>query len=288
MGFRRTASGLSNQHLFHNVDLVVFTEGGFSLSKHEVYSGKFNISSIDVVFWQNIFEKYRKDLTVKIKALGSKSTLLEVAEDIRTKKITKVVTALDGEFDKLFSRNLRHENILYTYGYSWENDVWCLETIQNVVQELSALKLTGNELNYHYSKFLKDVKIGVYADGYLFWKGGSFFQRKGHLKCMKCDLKQYPSIKKAEIENILSGKVLNRNTLYSFAKRKKIDVHRDCFGHLLADYCYHLIAYFLKKVLQLSPINKVYISRIAIKKSLNQFQPHLNNYYLLMLKSLAT
>lgn len=39
--FTRTISGSNNQHLFHNVDLIVFLEGGsVSYNKQEVYAGK--------------------------------------------------------------------------------------------------------------------------------------------------------------------------------------------------------------------------------------------------------
>jgi len=49
-GFKRTISGLSNQHLFFDVDLIVFVEGGRSFNKEEVYVNKYTEETEDVIF----------------------------------------------------------------------------------------------------------------------------------------------------------------------------------------------------------------------------------------------
>ena len=67
MSFRRSNRGISNQHMFHDVDLIVFVEGGISYSKEDVYNGKFNDESIDTIFWRKVFKKFCHAPKIKFK-----------------------------------------------------------------------------------------------------------------------------------------------------------------------------------------------------------------------------
>ena len=66
-GFRRTISGLGNQHLFFDVDLVVFLEGGESYNKEEVYTNKYTAETEDVIFWKNVFKRFLEGKKIKPK-----------------------------------------------------------------------------------------------------------------------------------------------------------------------------------------------------------------------------
>lgn len=283
MSFKRTNSGLSNQYLFHDVDLVVFTEGGTSLRKESIEKGDFNHSTLDTIFWQKIFEKYRDDLKVKIKAIGSKNVANEISNDIINNNINNVVVALDSDFDEILNQKKNHPKVLYSFGYSWENDVWSLETIINLVEKLIAIDVDRELFDFenHFKKFIKNIKLGVYADGYIFYKksGGSFFPRKNHLKCIKCDLKKAPTVKKDVIENLLQQHSLKKSTLYSFGSRKKIDVNKHCLGHLFGDFCYFLIQYFFKQILNVGSVSKKFIYRIAINMFLDNTPTHIDEHY---------
>ena len=66
--FKRTLRGLGNQHLFYNVDLIVFLEGGsVSYNKADVYAGNFTAETEDIIFWRNIFNKFSNNKQVNIK-----------------------------------------------------------------------------------------------------------------------------------------------------------------------------------------------------------------------------
>ena len=76
MTVRRTASGLSNQHLFLKVDAIVFIEGGQkSYSLKEAYKGKFNNNVIDIKYWNGLFSIYHNKYKLEFRAIGSKETL---------------------------------------------------------------------------------------------------------------------------------------------------------------------------------------------------------------------
>lgn len=280
MAFKRTKYGIANQNLFHNVDFVVFVEGGSkSFSKEEVENDNYNNESDDVIFWERIFRKYKTNVSLKFKAVGSKSTALKIAEDIAVNNISTAYVAMDKEFDDILGKEIDSNKILYTYGYSWENDALSKELLKELLEDLTAKSVEKSLIFDPYEKFIKELKLSVYADGYQFSKSDSFFPRQGYLRCVKCDLKSEPKLKKDEIDLLLNQKNLNKSTLYSFGNRNSIVTEKYCYGHLLADFCWHLISYLLKTVYKLKPVDKRIINRLILNKYINFLSPDLDNYY---------
>jgi len=266
--FKRTKKGLSNLHLFYNVDYIVYLEGGSkSFSKDEVYLDNFNDDTEDIVYWKNIFKKYKKNELLKFKSVGSKKTLKDISEDILAGKIKNVYMAMDNEFDEVYKKRITHSNIFYTHGYSYENDVWNENVIIDILKDLTASEIDEKIINEGFSKFLKDIKIGVVSDAYQFKKDQSFFPRKkGHLFCVECNTDNFPKVKTTAIEKLMEEKSLIEKTVKSFGYRYKIETLKFCFGHLLADYCCQIINYYLKHKHKLSNIRKEIIYRMGIKK----------------------
>jgi len=285
--FRRTNSGLRNQHLFYNVDIVLFVEGGnLSYSKAEVYSGLHHEETGDIIFWRNIFSVFRNSEKVKFKSVGSKSTIKEIAFDVIDGQLQTVMVAMDSEFDEILNQKIKHPNILYTHGYSYENDVWNATVIKNIIEELTATEIQNDEIKDALDNFLKAMKLPVYADGYLFKKGSSFFPRKtGYLFCVNCNSNDLPVIKKEEIEKKLVDKAVSKQSAYAFGSKNRILTHQYCFGHLLADYCCQIILAYLKKKHLLSGPRKDILYRMAIRKYFQVCfsKSPLYNYYKLQL-----
>ena len=279
MAFTRTSSGLQNLHLFHNVDFVVYTEGGASFSFEDVKLGKFNNESIDSVFWNIIFSNY-KSASIKYKPIGSKSTVLKIAEEIIKNNLQTVYAVMDQEFDMVYQTNLSHPNILYTYGYSWENDVWNKEVIGEIIETLSAKKADTRLISKFYDKFIKQIKYFVGADGYLFSKSNSYFPRpKGHMKLVNCDPKKAPLLKKVELTKITDLKNLKASTIYGFSRKNKICPKRNCYGHLLGDFCKQLVHHILKTKHNLSGIKDEFIRRMAINLFFKHGNKETTNHY---------
>ena len=110
--FSRTAFGLSAEHLFHNVDLMVYCEG---------IEGEGEASTLDEAFWRQVLSRNGK--RVKCKSLGPKNTLFGMAELVTTEDIKNVAVAMDRDYDHLRGNTIHHHRVLYTLGYSWESDV---------------------------------------------------------------------------------------------------------------------------------------------------------------------
>lgn len=264
--FRRTLSGLSNQHLFHNVDVVVFVEGGDeSYSLEEVYSGNYSHETEDIIFWRNIFEHFSDDKSYKFKSVGSKPTIKAIANDIVTDNMTSIYVAMDQDFDKVHKKQLLHKNVFYTYGYSWENDIWSHGVIEDLVQQLTAIDITSSVIEANFSGLIRDLKLAVYADGYLFSKGQSFFPRSGGiLFCVDCATEELPTIQKDKINSRIVSKNLKKANLYSYGRRHALNVKQHCFGHLIAGYCCQLVRKYLKANHSLTGLTNKIIYRMGL------------------------
>lgn len=267
-GFRRTFSGLNNQHLFYNVDLIVYLEGGqTSYTKEQVYAGAYSSETEDIIFWSNIFERFKSDKKIKFKSIGSKSTIKEIAIDIISGNIKTVFVAMDNEFDEILNQRINHSNIYYTHGYSWENDVWNPKVIKSVLQELTAIKIENNDIENNFREFISKITLAVYADAYLFKTGSSYFPRRnGYMFCVDCNPIDLPIIHEEVIENKIIEKGITKRKAILYGRKHGINPLKLCFGHFLADYCCQLITHYLRKRHSLSNIPKDYIYRISIRK----------------------
>ncbi|OWK68836.1 DUF4435 domain-containing protein [Pedobacter sp. AJM] len=266
-GFRRTNKGISNLHLFYNVDVIVYLEGGSkSYSKHEVYQNSFSSDTEDIAFWSRLFKRYRSAEKLKYKSVGSKQTLKEIAEDLLSGAIDNIYIAMDNEFDEVHNKRIIHDNIFYTYGYSYENDVWNLQTVLTILEDLTATNVDYNYIEKGVEKFEKEIRKAVVADSYMFKKGKSFFPRKkGHLFCVECNLDNLPIVKIAELNKMIINLSLNINTLKSHGYKNKIQVLKHCFGHLLADFFCQIINHYLKVKHGFASMRKEILYRMAIK-----------------------
>lgn len=285
MAFVRTSTGLNNQYLFHNVDYVVFVEGGISFNKVQIDEGKFNEQSIDTIFWSKIFSNYKPQSKYKFKAVGSKSTVLKVAEDIINNSLTTVYAAMDQEFDHVLGKAYEHDNILYTFGYSWENDVWNEQVIHDIVTSSSAINLDIKEVIEPFEKFIKDIKFSVYSDGYQFTKSSGFFPRpSNHLKLIDCDINTPPFLKKNEVEILRASKGIRKSNVYSFGSRKKICCKTYVYGHLFGDVCKLLIKHLIKIKQDLTGLGDEIIRRMAINCFVKFIPVEVDNHYKSIIK----
>ena len=137
--FHRTPQGLSNQATFTKVDTIVFAEGGsrrFTLA--ELEAGEGNSSTLDAAFWSTIIRACKPGRKIEVRSVGNKQTVKAIAQLLIKGVIRNVAVALDRDFDDRRGCKLIHQKILYTYGYSWENDVFSERVISDLLCDLIA------------------------------------------------------------------------------------------------------------------------------------------------------
>ncbi|MBS1507268.1 MAG: DUF4435 domain-containing protein [Bacteroidetes bacterium] len=291
-GFRRTIGGLSNQHLFFNVDLIVFVEGGsMQFNKEQVYAGRYSDDTEDIIFWDNIFKKFRPDLKIKFKSIGSKKTISDIVLDLIEGELKTVMVAMDSEFDELLNRKTEYPGIFYTYGYSWENDVWNQDVIKAIIEELTAVKIENQDIENNFNDFLDKIKVAVYADAYLFKDNSSFFNRKkGLMFCVDCDPVDLPLVQSIKIDDKFNEKGITKRKAMRYGNKMGINTLQFCYGHLLADYCCLVVHHYLKKRHSLTNLSNAIIYRMSIKKHFDlRFDgSNLHAYYSDQFKKIGT
>jgi hypothetical protein len=136
--FTRTAPGLSNQAAFLGVDLVIFAESGYrTLSLEEAEQGLENGETFDSVFWRAVLDTFcPPNKAFHIKTIGSKTTVRVIAQMVADGVVTRVATSMDRDLDLYRGTIVVHTNVLYTRGYSWENDIWTPTITKAIVNSL--------------------------------------------------------------------------------------------------------------------------------------------------------
>ncbi|MDF3383410.1 MULTISPECIES: DUF4435 domain-containing protein [unclassified Sulfitobacter] len=121
--FTRTEAGLSSEHLFFDVDWIVYCEGK-PLSD--------DVSSLDEAFWTKVLSA--NGVSCKCKSMGSKPELKQLAETVIDGSVQRVLVAMDRDYDHLMANLIDHPRVLYSHGYSWESDACQNFSVERVVQ----------------------------------------------------------------------------------------------------------------------------------------------------------
>lgn len=123
MTLRRTASALHSLNIFYQVDIVVFCEGGESVSYENATNSSRTDGTLDSLYWEGIIGFYNTGKTYHVKSVGSKSTLKLLAEDVLERDISTISICMDADYERVLGGNCHGPRVAWTMGYSWENDV---------------------------------------------------------------------------------------------------------------------------------------------------------------------
>ncbi len=269
MIFRRTRSGLSNFRLFVGSDAVVFLEGGVSFSREEIEKGFFASTSEDIRFWQSLFEIYLPNKNLQFRSIGSKETIKSIALDIETGDVTNVVVAMDRDFDHLLNRKIASKNVLYTYGYSWENDVWNESTLLAAFCSLIGHSKADaadehNIIKAYLNKFYCKLNRAVKIDALLIQNNDSLFIRSNANFYIAIERNGAPSINCSQLRKSLSDARTRNHRPVVNEFGYETNAFNDCFGHLLASYFYRVLAYLIEKIHKQPKLPKSYANSTAV------------------------
>ncbi len=288
MIFRRTTSGLSNQHLFVDADAIVFLEGGESYSREAVELGHFSEISADIRFWKKIFSIYFPKGRLVFRSIGSKATVRSIALDLQNGEIENVIVAMDRDFDYMHGSQINCDNVLYSYGYSWENECWSEDAVVQAVVDMAGLSNTlfnsvKGEVGALFSSFESKIRQAVKADSLMIQNGYSFFNREQPERYINVLSDGRPEVCSGQLKISFAD---SRKKLGRPIRRKTSLANNplyDCFGHLVACFSYRVLMYFLKYVYDLPTLAKHYASaaivdKFALKLSTGSY-PDINEHY---------
>lgn len=267
---RRTPSGESNKHMFLRVDAIVYVEGGRSFSAAEVRAGRHDIYSIDIQFWQKVFTASEGQKKFEFRAIGSKGTLLNLAEDVLAGRVRNVIIAMDKDHDE-FKEELRiGRNVVYTRGYSWECDVWGPDVAEEVffaVCPVSRVAINARgEIDNLFEEFRRALRWPVYADILLAMHGGSLLPRDKPDRVLQLQRSGRPSVRVNEIVRLVKEKRDSRTGSIRIGRKIVYDSILNCVGHVVRAYCYRMVCYLLRRFSTLPKIPRQYVESVAIEK----------------------
>ncbi|MBD2539632.1 hypothetical protein [Coleofasciculus sp. FACHB-SPT36] len=271
MSFRRTPSGLSNMHLFLQVDVVVFTEGGsVSYSSSEVLSGAYNTQSVDLLFWTKIFKVFLPKKKLAFRAIGSKSTIKSIASDIALGSVKNVYVATDRDTDNFRGKLIKAPGVFYTFGYSWENDVWCADVVEEAFYTLCPVSRNEvqvrSEINSCYEQFGKDIRWAVYADILLSCHGSSLLPRGKPESVISFEASGKPCVNRQRLRSLIQCKKQKKLNKIFLGQKAQFHPLCDCYGHIVSSFSYRIIVYLLKNNSNSPPLPKDYAYAIGIDK----------------------
>jgi hypothetical protein len=265
--FLRTPQGLNNQPQFVHMDSIVFAEGG---SKHptveEIRDGAGETFTLDTAFWSTIVRLGIPQRRIEVRSVGNKQTLEAIAKLVAEGSVTRIVVAMDRDFDDRRGRKINHANVFYTYGYSWENDVFAkdvlIDFVENLALPLNAL-LQAREAIRNASIDLENCFSDVVRlDHVLASKGAEITNREELLGAVQISERVAPRIRlsriKAELKRCRSVGLVKRKGPKACA-----EVERDLHGHTIARWWLGNIQHLLRSLNGLKMSNEV-ITRMAL------------------------
>lgn len=137
MIFSRSNQGLDNIHLFFGVKKIIYIEG------------EDNDKKFDKKFYELIYEKIIGiDLSdIHIQPLGSSLNVFNRYLEIKSSNIQNSICIMDRDYNNLKSSYLYDSDILkFSYGYSWESDLWTENLMLKTIDFLSGIRLI-NEID---------------------------------------------------------------------------------------------------------------------------------------------
>lgn len=283
MSFTRSPSGIRNSALFFGTDRTVYVEG----------------TGDDQKFWQNVFAVfYNGPLQFHFKSVGPRSAVLPYVEGIASNTISNVIAIVDSDYEGLRFSKFSIPNIIYSFGYSFENDLFTLKQAVRLLSQLSGgtgiskyrnllnrLNLASDEL----SKLTVLDFVAQFNDQYFLVKNGNTC--KLHIKNNAIEVICKKSIAAARSDLIARGVVIKnrpsktlRDRIVDFPK------YRWVYGHLWRATFTKCVADELRKKSSVS-INPDGITHLAIdnvrasrgqvftRRQIAEYQMLMNNIY---------
>lgn len=228
--FERTQNGQRNRAQFYGVDFTCFVEGG---------GGREGAGAPDVTFWRTLFSYFRPDLKIKCVPRGGKPILQRLAQQILQEDTGRTLVAMDADYDEILDRKTKDRRVLYSFGYSWENDIYAVKNIVEIYKAISHCSDLPKDVETAFDDGLmalfNDLRFVINADIAALQVNSSIFPRKAPGQIVRpVGRAGMPRIVRSELLKIC--REVNKCTRPRLLPRtpKIEDRLRYCVGHILA------------------------------------------------------
>jgi len=263
MAFERTALGQQNRSLFLGVEKIIYVEGG--------RSDKGFTESFDGMFWKKIVAERRPDLRVRAIPKGSKNILVELAQSLDRNVTPDVVIAMDRDYDELTGSSIDKPGVIYTFGYSFENDVFHPDNLANLFSDLCPLcdDTTEIQRDVHelMNEYVTDAWWAHFADvcGQVVGRG-VISRNQPQRYLVSGNYGSRPKIAKASLAiDVYRANTGRARPAVRGVQLKKEMIPRLSVGHLYAAFCFRLMAFFHNKHSNTAKLTKDSVTSSAIQ-----------------------
>lgn len=288
MTFTRTNSGRSNLAAFLGVKYVIYSEGG----EFDKALGR-SRNSIDIIFWKGVFARFLPELNYTFRPMGSKVNLIPFAKDIEASNIKNSIVVMDRDHDHHRNCLINHPCILYTYGYSWENDAWRAESIISKLGKVSVEGVSVEMADTIRSKcknFFSDFNRLIFVDVLCSIARVQGVHREKFWAIVDSGNPNRLKVKKIAFKTLISGIKENRVSPFRYCGSERVIAERDCYGKLLSMFIYNLFTNCFKDITGHKNLSR----EIADMMMAEHFQyvdfssdPDVYNYYATAVNSLS-
>jgi hypothetical protein len=275
MSFLRTPSGISNLRYFLDVDFVLYVEGGDSPNLEELLAGKYSTESQDIHFWRTVFAACSSSVRLAYRAVGSKVTLQYLCRLLINGTVQGSLIAMDRDYDHIYGKLITSPFVFYTFGHSWETDVWSPNVVERLFYSLTASgvdkSLLTPEIVDLYDKFRTDSRHAIRADILCTAHAIEFVPSSKSRRLLRTDSSERPLICRTQIKDHITAAKSQRKAQIRYPIQE-VNPITDCHGHLAAEFGYLVLKYLTKKFAKPFNFPKSIMSNWAIDQFANELR----------------
>lgn len=248
----RSIGGLANQHLFYNVDVIIYTEGG---AEHRTITDALNQGSDethDSAFWRSLFRALRPHLGVQVKSVGSKKVAREIAVLVNSAGVNNILVCVDRDFEAPWDPASGEPAECRSRAYSWEGDLARLDVMEAAFFRIRPYSLRAQTIFDEYAQwheqFLGSLLEPVCRDKERVNAGSAgAFCRDNPRRNIQFSGNQPPAIDEAFLAARINAPLTGSQPIASI-DQNEICPHRDCFGKVIVISNYHAFIHYVQKV----------------------------------------
>lgn len=248
----RSPSGLANQHLFFDVEFVVYCEGGVDQGNAIAAALAGSDQTHDASFWRALIATLRPHSAFHVKSVGSRKIVEELALVRARQNIDSIVVCIDSDFDGLNALQRPMPPLMRTWGYSWENDIAdkrvALCVFRRVRGDSVAARAAADELAEWHDAFFADCERFTLEDAkHVICGRPGVYDRDTPLRSVGPSLRNCPRLDEAYLEARIDPTVAQEAP-----EIPDLVGGQHCFGKFLLKTLYHAISHFAARVRKLT------------------------------------